>query len=61
MNVVRAAAVYARVSSDQTGQLAVTRQLEDCRKLASERGWVVAEEYVDNDISAFRGEAPSGV
>ncbi|MGO2746516.1 recombinase family protein [Microbacterium sp.] len=57
MELVRAAAVYARVSSDQTGQqLAVTRQLEDCRKLAAERGWAVAEEYVDNDISAFRGK-----
>jgi site-specific DNA recombinase len=35
----------------------VQRQLEDCRKLAADRGWNVAEEYVDNDISAFRGKA----
>jgi site-specific DNA recombinase len=56
MKPARSAAIYARISSDQTGQaLGVQRQLEDCRRLASERGWAVAEEYVDNDISAFRG------
>ena len=32
------------------------RQLEDCRKLAAERGWTVAEEYIDNHISAFKGK-----
>jgi DNA invertase Pin-like site-specific DNA recombinase len=49
--------VYARISSDQDGTaLGVTRQLEDCRRLAGELGWVVAEEYVDNDLSAFSGK-----
>ncbi|TFC30235.1 recombinase family protein [Cryobacterium sp. TMT2-18-3] len=58
MKIVTAAAVYARISSDQTGEgLGVQRQLEDCRKLAAERGWTIAEEYVDNDISAYRGQA----
>ncbi|TFD69926.1 recombinase family protein [Cryobacterium gelidum] len=58
MKTVTAAAVYARISSDQTGEgLGVQRQLEDCRKLAAERGWTIAEEYVDNDISAYRGKA----
>lgn len=57
MTTPRAAAVYARISSDVTGeQLGVNRQLEDCRRLAAARGWVVAEEYVDNDISAYRGK-----
>jgi hypothetical protein len=33
---VRAAAVYARISSDQDGRgLGVARQVEDCRKLAA--------------------------
>ncbi|MCU1557280.1 MAG: serine recombinase [Microbacteriaceae bacterium] len=32
------------------------RQLSDCRKIAAERGWHVAEEYVDNDISAYVGK-----
>jgi site-specific DNA recombinase len=49
--------VYARISSDQDGTaLGVKRQVEDCRKLADELGWVVAEEYVDNDISAYSGK-----
>lgn len=33
------------------------RQLEDCRKLALDKGWPVAGEYIDNDISAYRGKA----
>lgn len=54
---VHAAAIYARISSDPTGTaLVVNRQLQDCRKLAVDRGWTVAEEYVDNDISAFGGK-----
>lgn len=54
---VRAAAVYARISSDQDGTaLGVGRQLEDCRRLAEGLGWRVAEEYVDNDISAYSGK-----
>ncbi len=36
--------------------MGVKRQIEDCRKLADELGWVVAEEYVDNDISAYSGK-----
>jgi DNA invertase Pin-like site-specific DNA recombinase len=41
---VLAAAIYARISSDQDGRgLGVKRQIEDCRKLAEERGWTVAE------------------
>ncbi len=47
------AAVYLRVSLDATGeQLAVTRQREDCLKMAADRGWTVTREYVDNSISA---------
>ncbi|WP_411720783.1 recombinase family protein [Mycetocola sp.] len=58
MNQPRAVAVYARISSDPTGQaLGVARQLEDCQKLAADRGWTVAEEYVDNDVSAYSGKA----
>jgi site-specific DNA recombinase len=51
------AAIYARISRDVTGEgLGVERQLADCRKIAADRGWVVAEEYVDNDISAYAGK-----
>lgn len=52
-----AAAIYARISSDQSGEgLGVQRQLEDCRNLAAQRGWVVTGEYVDNDVSAYSGK-----
>jgi len=52
------AAVYARISSDKTGNEAgVTRQLEDCRNLAVASKWHIVEEYVDNDISASSGKA----
>lgn len=56
--IIRAAvAIYARISKDVSGEgLGVERQLSDCRKLAESRGWSVAEEYVDNDISAYRGK-----
>jgi site-specific DNA recombinase len=50
------AAIYARISSDHAGSgLGVQRQLADCRKLAADRGWVIADEYVDNDRSAYSG------
>lgn len=58
MTTVNAAAIYARISQDNTGEaLGVTRQLEDCRKLAESRGWPIAGEYVDNDISAYSGKS----
>lgn len=54
---VRAAAIYARISSDQDGtSLGVQRQLEDCRRLAEQLGWPVGDEYVDNDLSAYSGK-----
>jgi DNA invertase Pin-like site-specific DNA recombinase len=57
MEAVRAAAVYARISSDPEGRaLGVTRQLEDCRRLAEQVGWPIAQEYVDNDLSAYSGK-----
>jgi site-specific DNA recombinase len=53
----QAAAIYARISSDRDGDaLGVARQIADCRDLAERRGWVVAQEYTDNDQSAYRGK-----
>jgi site-specific DNA recombinase len=50
---VTQAAVYLRISQDHTGEgLAVARQREDAQRLAKDRGWTVAKEYVDNSISA---------
>jgi len=49
-----AVAVYARISQDRSGEeLGVRRQLADCTAEAKRRGWVVAEEYVDDDVSAY--------
>ena len=51
-----AAAIYARISLDRHGDgLAVERQLSDARRKAAALGWLVAEEYVDNDVSASSG------
>lgn len=52
--VPKAAAIYARISSDPEGdRLGVTRQVDDCRAMAERRGWPVAEVYVDDDVSAY--------
>jgi DNA invertase Pin-like site-specific DNA recombinase len=47
-------AIYARISSDPDAtHLGVTRQLKDCRDRAKALGWVIGEEYIDNDVSAY--------
>ena len=52
----RAAAIYARISQDRTGDgLGVRRQISDCEAEAERRGWPVAEVYVDDDLSAYSG------
>jgi DNA invertase Pin-like site-specific DNA recombinase len=57
MEIPRAAAIYARISSDIEGSgLGVARQLADCHTLATSLGWTVAQEYVDNDLSAYSGK-----
>lgn len=53
MGGVTAAAVYARISSDQDGRaLGVQRQLADCRRAAE----AVGGEYVGKGISAYSGK-----
>lgn len=50
------AGVYARISQDRGGAgLGVERQIEDCSKVVADRGWRLAETYVDNDVSASTG------
>lgn len=47
------AAIYCRISADRDGdRLGVERQESDCRRLCADRGWAVADAYIDNDISA---------
>lgn len=49
----RNTALYLRISDDKSGDaLGVQRQREDCLAVAQARGWHVATEHVDNDISA---------
>lgn len=49
----RRVALYLRISEDRSGEgLAVDRQRQDCVNLVQSRGWEIAGEYVDNDISA---------
>lgn len=57
---MKPALIYSRISQDRAGEeLGVTRQLEDARKLAEQRGWTVVAEHVDNDLSASgRGKRP---
>lgn len=48
------AVIYARISRDTAGHgLGVDRQVQDCHALAKQRGWTVAQEFIDNDVSAF--------
>ena len=55
--MVRAAAIYARISSDPEGdRLGVNRQRDDCQSLADRKGWPVAEVYIDDDRSAYSGK-----
>jgi len=55
MTTPTACGIYARISSDSTGEaLGVQRQIEDCRAEAARRGWPVSEIYTDNDVSATR-------
>src|SRR6266545_3238333 len=48
-------AIYARISRvmDKTDLLGVTRQIQDCRQLATRRGDRIGRVYQDNDFSAI--------
>lgn len=48
------AAIYCRISKDVAGQAAgVGRQEQDCRAFCEQRGWEIAEVYIDNSRSAY--------
>lgn len=49
------AALYLRQSMDRDGRSeGIDRQRSRCRSLAESRGWDIADEYVDNDVSASK-------
>lgn len=48
------AALYLRQSLDRSGDgLGIDRQREDVQRLIKARGWILAAEFVDNDVSAL--------
>ncbi len=50
--------IYLRISDDPDGtQTATARQLEDCTRFATSRGWNVADVFEDVDISAYQRTA----
>jgi site-specific DNA recombinase len=54
-------ALYCRISRDHAGEQAgISRQLDDCRELATRRGWQIVGEFTDNDISAYSGKRRPG-
>ena len=54
-NTQRKAAIYLRISLDQSGEgLAIERQRQDCEAIAQAKGWDVTEVYADNSISASK-------
>lgn len=54
---MKSAAIYARISKDRDGsENGVRRQIDECLRWAKVHNVVVAETYVDNDISATSGK-----
>jgi len=51
------AALYARVSTSNKGQ-DVGLQLEELRRVAEQRGWLVSEEFVDDGVSGSDDSRP---
>jgi DNA invertase Pin-like site-specific DNA recombinase len=55
MSSVKRAAILVRISDDKAEDaLGVARQEKDCRVLAKQLGWPVAQVYVENDTSAYK-------
>jgi len=55
---VTVAAIYLRISLDQTGEgLAIARQREMCRAIAEQRGWAVAHELHETASASDRKKA----
>src|SRR2546421_586994 len=48
------AAAHVYADTKTSDGLAIGRQLDDCERLATERGWRIVERYVDQDVSAYK-------
>jgi DNA invertase Pin-like site-specific DNA recombinase len=52
---MKRAVIYARISQDRSGKAAgIERQLSECRELAERSNLEVVDEFIDNDVSAYR-------
>ena len=51
-------AIYARVSTTGHGQ-DVGLQLDELRQVAAQRGWVIADEYIDEGVSGAAESRPA--
>lgn len=56
------AAVYARISQNDSNTPAVAKQIVACRKIVESAGYSLAEEHIyeDDGISAFKGKERPG-
>jgi site-specific DNA recombinase len=55
------AGAYLRISLDWTGkELGVTRQREDCQRIADRLGWKIGDWYIDNNKGASRRSRSKG-
>jgi site-specific DNA recombinase len=52
-HIPRSAAIYVRISLDREEEAGVTRQKQDCTKLAERLKWGVGQVYEDNSVSAY--------
>ncbi len=58
---LRRAGLYVRISDDRArDRLGVTRQRADCAALCERRGWLAAQVYEDDDVSAYSGRRRPG-
>ena len=55
------AGAYLRISLDWAGmELGVTRQREDCQRIADRLGWRICDWYIDNNKGASRRSRSKG-
>ncbi|MFF0793901.1 recombinase family protein [Streptomyces spiralis] len=53
--MARRVGIYTRISRDDEGEaLGISRQKQDCERLADLRSWQAVKVYEDNDVSAFK-------
>jgi DNA invertase Pin-like site-specific DNA recombinase len=54
------AVIYAAKSTEDRNA-SIPEQLDDCREMVAENGWVVVGEFSDEDFSAYSGNRGPGL